>query len=192
MKVHSLTDRYTFPHFYERNTSDHQERSDKKSFLVLVRTAVWRHGAAALRGCVHMVTAKREQRPMENMILLLVLLRKAAEKGYDRLTRTQIHKFFFLMQRRMWRKKILATGFRFHKMPQGPWSTEVEKAIEVLKDAELITTTSASTRRGVSALMTGITYDGEQISDYELEHMQDSPGVDIVKAIEKSSMSTLG
>ena len=121
---------------------------------------------------------------MENMVLLLILLRKAAEKGCDQLTRTQIHKFFFLMQRKIWRKKILATGFRFHKMPQGPWSAEVEKTIEVLENAELIKTTSTSTRRGVSAFMTGITYDGKQISDYELEHMQDSPGMDIVKAMD--------
>ena len=124
-----------------------------------------------------------DHRPLENMTLLLVMLHIAGEKGHTRLTRTQIHKFFFLTQRELLRKKILATGFRFHKMPQGPWSTDIEGSITALENADLIQTTTIPTQKGEEALMTEITSSGEQISEYEIGHLQEKPDSVILETI---------
>ncbi len=126
-----------------------------------------------------------DYRPLENMTLLLVMLHIAAEQGHSRLTRTQMHKFFFLTQRELLKKKIIATGFRFHKMPQGPWSTDIERSITALEKAGLIQTTTIPTLRGVEALMTKITPNGEQISEYEIEHMDEKPDSVILETVTK-------
>ena len=127
-----------------------------------------------------------DHRPLENMTLLLVMLQIASEKGHTRLTRTQIHKFFFLTQRELLRKSILATGFRFHKMKKGPWSTDIERSITALEKAGLIQTTTIPTQRGVEALMTKITTEGEQISEYEIEHMDEKPDSVVLETITKT------
>ncbi|MCF2138288.1 MAG: hypothetical protein K9W43_13735 [Candidatus Thorarchaeota archaeon] len=122
-------------------------------------------------------------RPIANMLLLLVLLDLAKTHGHSHLTRTQIHKFFFLIQRQMIHERILASGFRFHKMPQGPWSTDIETIIPVLEQAGLITSDCVQTADGKPVLLTGLTSDGEPISQQALTHMANNNYQSIIDAM---------
>lgn len=124
-----------------------------------------------------------KNRSLESMILLLVMLHIAEDEGYSSLTKTQIHKFHFLIQRLLIKKRILATGFRFHKMPQGPWSTDIENSLVVLEKGGLLKTTSIETIRGAEAMMTTITPKGKEISEYELMYMNESPDTEILEAM---------
>ena len=127
--------------------------------------------------------AKKSQRELESRLLLLVLMYEAEQKGLSHLSFTQIHKFMFLSERTMWRKNILATGLRFIKMPQGPWSSDIKRMLSHLRSTGFIRIQRLPTMTGDDAVMANLSEEGRFISECAKKAMLGHPDKDILESL---------
>ncbi|MHA1768895.1 MAG: hypothetical protein ACTSV3_03485 [Candidatus Thorarchaeota archaeon] len=123
---------------------------------------------------------------MENKIVLLALLLEARQRGLTELTKTQIHKFMFISEQRLWKKRILSTGMQFIKMKQGPWSQDAENTLKQLEGAGLVKVHAVRTSSGDHAILTTLTQNGLELADSCVSKMTTSPASKIVESIRET------
>ena len=127
--------------------------------------------------------ATRRGSVAEDIVVILMLLSEAKNQGLSQLTKTQIHKFLFVSEQKMWQSRILSTNLDFIKMPQGPWSPDIENILSSLNESGLVEISTVETKQNDNAILTKLNSDAEEFIESVVSNMTDSPDLKILRSI---------
>ena len=130
--------------------------------------------------------ATRRGSVAEDIIVLLMLLSEAKHQGLPQLTKTQVHKFLFVSEQKLWISRILSTNIDFIKMTQGPWSQDIENILSSLENSGLLQITEVTTKQNDHAILTKLSPDAEKFILSVISEMELPADLEILDSIKET------